>query len=531
MLGELREMVTNMWKVANKLEEKGVTKQIPFIPEGTDLRHAMKAEVVFDIIDIAGTDNLPTEEQISYLQYVLHIPVNKDNSAELVNKIRCFDAIKFNPLMPYFALLDKSCDSKLAVTYLRFLAYMILGYLKESDSLELSMLVDYYSLMMKDKAIIELVYGEEIEFEPLDPVPEEAREVITDVYQLKAKHTKDEIYDGIMKALKASLDNNLEDNDENDHKYRDFKKGVDKQNIELDDSEDDEDSIPLSNMDDGMTEEELLEQLNSLIGLEEVKSQVNSMFNVVKIREECKAKGIKRQEMSYHMVFTGNPGTGKTTVARLVAKIYYKMGLLSKGHFVEVSRADLVSGYVGQTALKVREVLKAAKGGVLFIDEAYSLKSHSGNDFGHEAIETLLKGMEDNRDDLIVIVAGYPELMKEFLNSNPGLGSRFPKTIHFPDYDADELTEIFERFCSENSIRKNAKVKEAVHKYCQVEASHKTKNFGNARMVRNLFEQVMINQANRLVGKENLTKTMLCNLAVEDVPTKFVIDNSKFFKV
>lgn len=271
------------------------------------------------------------------------------------------------------------------------------------------------------------------------------------------------------------------------------------------------------------------DELDRLIGLKEVKQQVRSMYNVVKIREECKNRGIKRDPMSYHMVFVGNPGTGKTTVARLMAEKFHDMGLLSKGHLVEATRADLVAGYVGQTAIKVKSVIDKAKGGVLFIDEAYALSRDKG-EFGDEAISMLLKEMEDERADMIVIVAGYPDLISEFLESNPGLKSRFSKTIHFPDYSGEELTQIFVKFCQDNNIIKNSMVIEEVRKHFMNEVSRKKRNFGNAREVRNYFEEALMNQANRLMEKETLTDRMLRNLVVADLPKKVIIDSKVYFQ-
>lgn len=532
MLSELRETVCQMWDVANKLDEKGLAKRIPFIPEDTDLRHAMKAEIIFILMEICGTDKEPTKDQIAFLQYVLHAPIDKNNSKEFMRAIKSLDRVKFNPLMPYFALVDAAVgSSKLSEVYLNFMGAMSIGYMKAADSIDLDMMVRYYTIMNKNKAMIEKATETEIAYDPFDAVDDEKREMLENICKLHAKtSTKDPVFETVMQALEEAVKEKNGDSDtEND--YGKFKKNIkDDDGLKDDDSSADNENV--TDFDKNpKSSEQLKEELDSLIGLDEVKMQVASMVNVVKIREECKKRGIKRQDMSYHMVFSGNPGTGKTTVARLLAEIYHDMGLLSKGHLVEVSRKDLVAKYVGHTAVQVQDILKKAKGGVLFIDEAYSLASHSDNDFGHEAIETLIKGMEDNRDDMIVIVAGYPSLMQEFLDSNPGLSSRFSKTIYFTDYDADELTEIFKKFCKENNLKTSKAVIDAVHKYMESEVAVKNKNFGNARMVRNYFEQCMINQANRLSKKDKVSDAMLCNLTQEDIPIKFIIDKMSFFKL
>lgn len=520
MLAQLRKIVCRVWSIAEQLEEKGIGKMIPIVPEDSDIRHVMKAEVIVNILGIAGEDNLPNDDQIAFLQYVLHAPINKANREEFVESIKKLSVTKISSLLPYLILLDRYADMELATVYLEFLSSMSIGYMKCAEDITLDMTMRYISFMMKNKSLIETGYEKEIDFEPLETIDANKKEMIAGIWKLNQKtEMNNEAFLAIREAIKCAVEGEKKvDESIETVRYRKFK-----ETIQEDDNTDKEQEL--------RTAEEIIEELYSLVGLDEVKMQVQAMFNLVQIRKECENRGISRQPMSYHMVFSGNPGTGKTTVARLVAEAYRSIGLLSKGHLVEVSRADLVAGYVGHTALKVQEVLKKVKGGVLFIDEAYSLTSHSENDFGHEAVETLIKGMEDNRDDMIVIVAGYPDLMNEFMNSNPGLSSRFSKTIYFPDYTGEELTEIFRKFCKNNNVNANKNILEVVQRYLESEVAYKNKNFGNARMVRNYFEQVLINQANRLVKEGNITDTKLCNLVLEDIPAKIIIDKVNFFNV
>ena len=235
------------------------------------------------------------------------------------------------------------------------------------------------------------------------------------------------------------------------------------------------------------TLEELMEKLSSLIGLAGVKQEVSTLINLLKIKRLRDSRGFKTASIS---VFLGNPGTGKTTVARLISKIYKQLGALEKGQLVEVDRAGLVAGYIGQTALKTKEKIDEAMGGILFIDEAYTL-SKGGSDFGQEAIDTILKAMEDNRENFVVIVAGYPGPMEEFLESNPGLKSRFNKSITFEDYSEEELLEIFGLFCSSNDMVLSESTEQALKAYLAQLCLEKPENFANGREMRNLFETAL----------------------------------------
>ncbi len=266
------------------------------------------------------------------------------------------------------------------------------------------------------------------------------------------------------------------------------------------------------------TLEELLVQLDELCGLERVKKDVKSLINLVKVRRLREEAGLPVPPMSLHLVFMGNPGTGKTTVARLLAKIYHAVGVLSKGQLVEVDRSGLVAGFVGQTALKTQEAVQKAIGGVLFIDEAYALvNADSANDFGHEAIEVILKNMEDHRKDLIVIVAGYTDRMERFIHANPGLESRFNKYFFFEDYDGKQLMEIFRSMCKKNGYTLSEEGEQFMEKDLQELYEERDENFGNARDVRNLFEQAVARQADRVSQLEAPTKEQLMELKPEDL--------------
>lgn len=260
----------------------------------------------------------------------------------------------------------------------------------------------------------------------------------------------------------------------------------------------------------------LKRELYEYIGLTSVKKEVESLINLVTVQKLRRQNDLPVEELSLHMVFSGNPGTGKTMVARLMARIYRCLGILSKGQLVEVDRSGLVAGYVGQTALKTMEVVTKAMGGVLFIDEAYALTNRGGTDFGQEAVDTLLKAMEDHREDLIIIVAGYTELMEAFVHSNPGLESRFNRFLFFPDYSVQEMMEIFEMRCQKSGYCLAQDAKELLRALLAL-LGLDTKGFGNARGVRNLFERAVCAQANRLAQQENVTRDELMLLTAEDI--------------
>ncbi len=265
------------------------------------------------------------------------------------------------------------------------------------------------------------------------------------------------------------------------------------------------------------TLEELMEELDSLVGLDAVKQDLTNLINLIKVRKMREERGMKQPDITLHLVFSGNPGTGKTTVARLLAKIYKALGVVTGGQLVEVDRSDLVVGYIGQTAAKTAEVIDSAIGGILFIDEAYTLTAGKDEkDFGKEALDTLLKRMEDNRDNLIVIVAGYTELMEEFVNSNPGLKSRFNKNIFFKDYTGEELYRIFESMCKKQEYSPDEETAVYIREYLDARSKAHEPNFANAREVRNYIERCIERQATRIVSVKDVSDAELRTLTMDD---------------
>lgn len=276
---------------------------------------------------------------------------------------------------------------------------------------------------------------------------------------------------------------------------------------------------------DTRTLQELLDELNVLVGLEKVKNKVQDLIVYQKVQKMRREKNLYSAKNTLHLAFTGNPGTGKTTVARVVGRIYKRIGLLSKGHFVEVSRTDLIAGYQGQTALKVKKVIEQAKGGVLFIDEAYSITENDHSDsYGRECLTELTKALEDYRDDLVVIVAGYTEPMNKFFESNPGLKSRFNTFIEFDDYSSIEMDNILLSMCQSNDYVLDDEAKEKIHLYFEQQISSKDENFANGRLARNLYDDLVMNHARRVINMANPDSAELSTIKAEDFT--FAIDEN-----
>lgn len=268
-----------------------------------------------------------------------------------------------------------------------------------------------------------------------------------------------------------------------------------------------------------MSTEEILAELRGLIGMEQVKQEVQTLMNFLKVQRLRRERNLGKTDISLHAVFCGPPGTGKTTVARIIGKVYKSLGLLKKGHLVETDRAGMVASHIGGTAKKVDELVNQALDGVLFVDEAYALKVEgSQTDFGQEAIDTLLKRMEDYRDRLVVVVAGYTEEMNSFIEANPGLRSRFNRYFYFDDFTPEQLMQIFDKFCDDRHFHMNPAAKTNLRSLIETLYAERDSTFGNGRLVRNLFEKILERQANRLAHLDQVTDDMLIMILPEDIP-------------
>lgn len=293
------------------------------------------------------------------------------------------------------------------------------------------------------------------------------------------------------------------------------------------------DNLNISQAPEGDTLEKALQDLHDLIGLEKVKKDVAELINLLEIQKKRDAEGLKNIDIALHTVFLGPPGTGKTSVARLLSRIFKQLGYLSKGQLYETDREGLIAGYVGQTAIKTDKAIDDSIGGVLFIDEAYGLsQNQTGNDFGSEAVNTVIKRMEDNRDNLAVVVAGYTKPMQIFIESNPGLRSRFNRYFYFDHFTSEQLFLIFENFCRKSDFIISEEAEEKLKDTFSLMDAHKSESFGNARVVRNLFEKIVQNQANRLIHWSSPKAEFLKTFYEEDIPEpKETVESIKVFEI
>lgn len=447
-----------------------------------------------------------SEEEVNFIvslpntnQY--HISSLEDIDNKILNRVET--VVKTPPvILQLLSLRDKEKNSKMSLDYVDMTLNIIvaMSYLnKNRNEFLQEFIINYYNsieafIFFSDKEKIDEQY-----------LLKKASGNINRPYQ-KIYRSLPEKKQDKTKSVEKKKEKTFEVKNKSEQGNKDTVNDIIKEDIEKTDKEKDSESDKL---------DVLINELENLVGLKEVKTEVHSLINLINIRNLRKKNGLPSPDISYHMVFTGSPGTGKTTVARLLASIYKELCILKKGTLVEVDRSGLVAGYVGQTALKVTDVVNKALGGVLFIDEAYSLTG-GVNDFGVEAVDTLVKLMEDHRDDLVVIVAGYTKEMKEFLNSNTGLVSRFNKFIEFKDYTEDELVSIMISMADKIKMELTDEALKKLRKHLSDLDNRSKKSFGNARGIRNLFEKMLVGQANRLSNVENLTVKDLSTITAED---------------
>ena len=500
---KIKGVVSSLFEVADDLDQRGVGKQINKSGGGS-LREMIRLEILIFVFKVLNSDQILNDEAIKYLNECLDCNLTLLDIEVARKKTLDNNYPQLSVILPSFIIIDSQIGgNKFSSVYVETISFVTIGLLNCKGT-SLQETVNYCRRISIYSDMIKRCLECELDFDPMKHISEEHKTVIEVAIKIDEKLNPYE-------SEKKYLDETIETIKKSIQEDKDKKKRV---------KPEDENEISNNENEERIADESKLmaiDRLNQLVGLRGVKEQIQTIFNVQVVNKKCAEYNIKRQNIGMNMLFTGNPGTGKTTVARLIGEIYHDKGLLSKGQFVEVSRADLVGKYVGHTAQIVKDTVKKAKGGVLFIDEAYSL-SRSGNDFGQEAIDTLVKEIEDNRDDLVVIAAGYPALMQEFMEANPGLRSRFPITVEFPDYSADDLLKIFRKYCSDNSFDMSAVILERVKATFKAEVVKKKRNFGNARMVRNYFDKMIMNHANRLVRNNMLDAENITVITIDDLP-------------
>ena len=517
---QIKDMMDSVYEVIADLDARGLGKHITGCEED-GLKGLVQADMLLFIIRSANPKETISDECLEYINTCLGYNLTTLTFEIARKKALDTELPELCMALPFFVLIDKHIGgNRLSTVYIQAASYVTLGYLQLEEHTTLEEMVAYYRLSQGCIDLIENALGKKVEFDPLERLKDDQAKLIRTAVEIdRMIHKKNPVVEALEKAVVKALADTDTDSDTKEEPEKElFKDPGDGSDLE-DEVIALDGAIPFSQK---KAPQSAVDKLNALIGLQNVKKQVNTMLNVLRVRQRCDELNVKRPAISLHMVFTGNPGTGKTTVARILGEVYKEFGILSKGHFVEVSRVDLVGKYVGHTAVMVKEVFEKAKGGVFFIDEAYAF-TNEGDSFGQEAVETLIKLMEDNRDDIAVVIAGYPALMQGFLDSNPGLRSRFPFVVEFPDYTGEELTQIFKIFCKENDIKPTKTVLEAVERYFEAEAAKKNRTYGNARAVRNFFEKMIMNQANRLIADNTLDRNDLCKFVMNDIPRKTVL--------
>ena len=503
---QVKDLLKGLFEVGDELDQKGLGRQMG-LNDDDPMRDTIKAEILLFMFKVLDSDKMLNEEGVEYINDCLGYNFTQ-LSIEVARKNTLDKKYpQMSILLPTFTIIDSHLGgNNLSTIYVKTISFVTIGLLNAKGA-TLQETVNYCRRIRIYIDLVEKSLDCSLDFDPMRHIDSDNKTIIDAAIKIDKKiHPYEDEQNYLEASITAVKNAIMEDNRNKESNTRNRNEDISpKPENEKDDVTGEKKKIPA------------IRRLDQLIGLRGVKSQIRTILNVHIVNKKCEEYNIERQPIGMHMIFTGNPGTGKTTVARLVGEIFHEEGILSKGQFIEVSRSELVGKYVGHTARLVKEYVEKAKGGVLFIDEAYSLVG-DGNDFGQEAIDTLVKEMEDNRDDLVIIAAGYQSLMQGFMEANPGIRSRFPITVEFQDYTAEELLQIFKIFCSENSINVSPVVLYRVKEAFRYEVGRHRQNFGNARMVRNLFEKMIMNQADRLVTGNKLGAEDVTKLMPEDLP-------------